>query len=600
MRTSKRKVGGGPNGQPESPVPKRGRPGRPAGVNSPRAANRSKIPVKSPKGRGKAKVVLKNTVTIPVSVPEEGEPQSQFGENNSAQIALPQPQTSKAGRRRSSNWDCDKQEKMSQANDGVNYDEDDHVRVDLHDSENEYFQLDDSLQDQSYNKGSDCESDGPQDNRSEDSGSEVVILRPNPDDLRRQREEEIRALTDDPIMQEVLQDMVEQRVQDALNSRWANAPAPVTLARKKAVAGEYTRKVVSKIKSPSDTTIYAPALKLTPDKNVSNQVVDKVMDQSKEIADFLQDMRIQAQDDMHCIPEEPMPEPDRYNGDNQQPGTSGEGCGGGSRDRDLEWKRRARETANRLTVQSEQLMTRLDAPQGKVPMVRYSDVVDDKFFHITCHVDANLRTRIESGQFVELDKLLVRERPFSRNDNRMALYTKNGLTYFAPTEEKDLKINNVRKWEQAFWVYATLYSKANPHRASEIWQYVHVINHASHTYQWSNIAEYDYTFRHLMAEHPERSWGKTYLQGWNLIMRDTIPKEGHSNTNGNKGFSFSRDNICWPFNKGKCVDPNCPKEHKCGYCGKWGHGVFNCRKKKRNMGRSDRGHEQPAQGSVKN
>ena len=53
------------------------------------------------------------------------------------------------------------------------------------------------------------------------------------------------------------------------------------------------------------------------------------------------------------------------------------------------------------------------------------------------------------------------------------------------------------------------------------------------------------------------------------------------------GKSFSKDNICWPFNKGCCNDPACPKDHKCSYCGKWGHGMFNCRKKKCNKPKKD-------------
>ena len=100
--------------------------------------------------------------------------------------------------------------------------------------------------------------------------------------------------------------------------------------------------------------------------------------------------------------------------------------------------------------------------------------MDDEFFHITCHVDTSLNLKIKAGQYVELEKLLVKERPFSRHsaEGRMGLYTKNGLTYFAPVEERDLKITNVRRWEQAFRIYAALYSKAHPSRASEIWQYV--------------------------------------------------------------------------------------------------------------------------------
>ena len=150
------------------------------------------------------------------------------------------------------------------------------------------------------------------------------------------------------------------------------------------------------------------------------------------------------------------------------------------------------------------------------------------------------------------------------NENRMGIYQRDGLTYFAPTGSSDQKVSNVRKWEQAFHVYAAIYSKSNPHRAAEIWQYVYVINTAAATYHWSNVAEYDYTFRQLMSAYPRRSWAKTYVQGWNLSMRDPIIKSQNHN---NRGTSHS-DNNCWQFNRGKCFDRNCNKrDHRCSYCG---------------------------------
>ena len=39
-----------------------------------------------------------------------------------------------------------------------------------------------------------------------------------------------------------------------------------------------------------------------------------------------------------------------------------------------------------------------------------SGIMDDEFFHLTCHVDLNLKHKIERGEFVELDKLLTRDR----------------------------------------------------------------------------------------------------------------------------------------------------------------------------------------------
>ena len=44
---------------------------------------------------------------------------------------------------------------------------------------------------------------------------------------------------------------------------------------------------------------------------------------------------------------------------------------------------------------------------------------DDDFFHLTCHVDGNLINKKEKGEFVELDKLLPRDKRRKGDDNRM-------------------------------------------------------------------------------------------------------------------------------------------------------------------------------------
>ena len=245
----------------------------------------------------------------------------------------------------------------------------------------------------------------------------------------------------------------------------------------------------------------------------------------------------------------------------------------------------AHEIGNQMIVDAERRKISLEQPKGKdvIGKEHYTDQVDDEFFHVTCHIDQSLKEKIEAGKFVDLEKLLIKDRPFTKSGSdstQMGIFSKDGLTYFAPTLERDTKISNIQKWEQAFRVYAAIYSKVNPTQASEIWQYAHTINSASTSYVWSNVAEYDFTIRQLMSEYPDRSWAKTYLQDWNLIMRDLIPKDSSVKLN-QKG--FNKDNICWPFNKGKCINPSCVKEHRCTYCGKWGYSQHICHKGKCNQ-----------------
>ena len=221
--------------------------------------------------------------------------------------------------------------------------------------------------------------------------------------------------------------------------------------------------------------------------------------------------------------------------------------------------------------------------------------IDDQFFHVTCHIDEPIKVKIERGDFVELDRLLPKTHNV-RSENKLDLVLHDGQSFFVPVQSES-KINGVRKWEQAFRIYAAIYSQANPMRAAEIWQYVHVINTAASAYIWENVSNYDVTFRHLMAANPQWSWAKIYNQMWNIAMREPIPKQsgnfkqGYSNSSaanmsqgqsgGQKQFK-KRPNYCWTFNKGNCKDgQKCRFINRCSYCDSPDHGIYICPKAKK-------------------
>ena len=56
----------------------------------------------------------------------------------------------------------------------------------------------------------------------------------------------------------------------------------------------------------------------------------------------------------------------------------------------------ARQEANREIIKAKQQKAVVDPAQGW-SQERYSDMVDDEFFHITCHVDQALKTKIVAG-----------------------------------------------------------------------------------------------------------------------------------------------------------------------------------------------------------
>ena len=173
------------------------------------------------------------------------------------------------------------------------------------------------------------------------------------------------------------------------------------------------------------------------------------------------------------------------------------------------------------------------------------------------------------------------------DDKKLQLYYCNGESYWAPAD-REYKINRIRKWKQAFRVYAAIYCEANPGRSAEIWQYVYIINKAAMSWVWENVYFYDVTFRQLMAENPSRRWAKTYNQMWNIAMCEPLRRNNFSgngggssyHTNGYRRSSHSpgnnqssaganrssRPKYCWKFNKNKDHGSDCDFVHRCSVC----------------------------------
>ena len=129
-----------------------------------------------------------------------------------------------------------------------------------------------------------------------------------------------------------------------------------------------------------------------------------------------------------------------------------------------------------------------------------------------------------------------------------------------------------------------MYSRAHPERASELFQYSHIISMIASQFHWDNVYMYDKDFRLHMARHPERSWAIILQQAWSLRLKDKL--NNHNSNNGNygqgrngKGNNNKNKEICRRFNRGRCsYGSTCRYEHKCNFCNKYGHPVIHCRK----------------------
>ena len=186
----------------------------------------------------------------------------------------------------------------------------------------------------------------------------------------------------------------------------------------------------SPIKSPSDTSIYAPAIpcdgisphartRIAGRQGGAAEAATKVRkqfdDNTEFITNFIKHIRIgSAGRRDRCTPD--------HDSDRGQGSSSGRVHSevrvphkDRGKDEERSQAERAREDAQKMVLQAENYKAEL-APEGRSVVNQIKDLLqskaDDEFFHVTCHIDDSVRERIKRGEFVELEKLLLKNRNF--------------------------------------------------------------------------------------------------------------------------------------------------------------------------------------------
>ena len=160
------------------------------------------------------------------------------------------------------------------------------------------------------------------------------------------------------------------------------------------------------IKSPLDMTLYAPAIQrmtsLSKDLDMQTEpliTLSKENNNGKDlinnISNFVETMRVND-DNRRRI------EPSTSSGLNEVPGFE-----------------QARVKAKKALIEAEKYKAIIADPSdpGKVidkdanfnAFQVGTGISDNNFFHLTCHVDSTLISKIEKGEFVELEKLLLKD-----------------------------------------------------------------------------------------------------------------------------------------------------------------------------------------------
>ena len=220
----------------------------------------------------------------------------------------------------------------------------------------------------------------------------------------------------------------------------------------------------------------------------------------------------------------------------------------------------------------------------------HTAIIDEDYETVASHIDDITYNKIVKGDYVDFAKLIPKDKIKDLEDNRLQLYHRDGLTYYAPPPSGST-ISSFAKWERAFRVFADIYMRAHPSRAWELNEYNHMIHHISQTYVWPDCYRYDVDFRLFMAKHPERSWSIVLQKAWHMQLNEKISRSDHPGRNGfdrggrnqyrggNSNNSGSSNDHCRRFNRGRCTyGATCRYEHRCSHCNKFGHGIHNCRK----------------------
>ena len=360
------------------------------------------------------------------------------------------------------------------------------------------------------------------------------------------------------------------------------------------------------VKSGSDTTMYAPAVRRVSDEHyrgVINEHIEKqresiekekqlpvsnnhkrLKDLERNISQMIQNIRLDKND--------------KQREDNRtSPATQGRGAHRRLNfdDDDEMDEQQAKQMSQERIRRAEQFKAKIEAPKGKdyFQVARKQVLDDDEFIFMTSHIEDSMTEKVEGHNFIELDKL-TNKLPITSNYNQAAnreelkveVVHKGGMSFVVPKEEKGPKIHNFQTWERAFRIYMAIYTRAYPERALEMLQYIDTIQHASTKYTWENVAHYDVVFRRMMSKNPYRSWGKTFNQMWSLCLCDPLSAMRSNNNsfgtaNGTGNAKKSNKGTCWKFNRGICrlSSTECRYIHRCTFCGGTNHGAHNCFKK---------------------
>ena len=299
-----------------------------------------------------------------------------------------------------------------------------------------------------------------------------------------EEQEAAKLLADNPRLGNIFQKWIQEGVQQEVKKHVGtiNAKKQGKVVNNTSIRNEQGNGVM--VKSPSDTTIYAPAFHRL---NSSNKGISPAQEVVDKITNFVEGIRLETESQNRVTPNANLHVSHflaKSTVQDNQPSTSHSGqtkqqkCTDArqviEKQFDEEQETEVRQS-RQAVIDGEKFKINIEPPpKGNflhrqsldIDLVKRSledDEDDDDYFHLTCQVDKTLKAKIELGEFVELEKLLPKRRTKNgSDDNRLEWVSRDGMTFLAPAQDRDNQINGIRRWQQAFRVYAAIYCNANP------------------------------------------------------------------------------------------------------------------------------------------
>ena len=250
----------------------------------------------------------------------------------------------------------------------------------------------------------------------------------------------------------------------------------------------------------------------------------------------------------------------------------------------------AQQKADDLIRESQQSQARVFEVSGRDTLnttINEIAIMDNNYQMLDTHIDDVLKRKIINFEYVDFGKLLIRNRAFREDDQKLEIVSRNGMTFLSPVADRDnMQITSFGRWEQAFCVFANIITTRYPAKAPELLQYSYTIHMASTSYVWDNVYSYDKEFRRHISRFPMRSWNVILQQVWTMLLKDRLKGDGGaSHKGGPPSTGKGKREPCRRYNKGKCTfGLSCNYDHRCSVlkCGKFGHGAHICRMREDN------------------